>query len=111
LVFFAALVDPGGLPGPFLRFSGGPAGGLFVRRLLLLTCVQCCSFSAWAGAGWVGAVAGTGASPGAGTGASPGAGTGPGTENRTGLLLYACFAIVVRLTRTRQFLAQDWWAP
>jgi hypothetical protein len=28
LVFFAALVDPGGLPGPFLRFSGGPAGGL-----------------------------------------------------------------------------------
>jgi hypothetical protein len=102
-VFFAALVDPSGLLGPFLRFSGGPAGGLFVRRLLLLTCVQLCSSTAWAGAGWVGA--------GAGTGASPGAGTGPGTENRTGLLLYACFAIVVRLTRTRQFLAQDWWAP
>jgi hypothetical protein len=37
LVFFAALVDTGGLPGPFLRFSGGPASGLFVRRLLLLT--------------------------------------------------------------------------
>ena len=113
LVFFAAFVDPSGLPGPFLRFSGGPAGGLFVRRLLLLTCVQFCSFSAWAGAGWVGAGAGTGTSPGARTGTETGTGTGawPGTENRTGLSLYACFAIVVRLTRTGQFLSQDWWAP
>ena len=90
-------------------------------RRLLLTWVQFCSSTAWAGAGWVGDVARTGASPRArteagagtgaraGTGASPGAGTGPrtrlGTENQTGLSLYACFAIVVRLTRTRQFLA------
>jgi hypothetical protein len=97
-----------------------------VRRLLL-TWVQFRSSSAWAGAGWVGAVAGNRASPGAGTGASPGAGTRAGTEagagagagaglgtgagtrlgteNRIGLSLYACFAIVMRLTRTRQFLA------
>jgi hypothetical protein len=63
-VFFAALVDPSGLPGPFLRFSGGPAGGLFGRRLLLLTWVHCCvsSVAAWAGAGagWVEAGVGAG---------------------------------------------------
>jgi hypothetical protein len=33
-VFFAALVDPDGCPGPFLRFIGGPVGGLVVRRFL-----------------------------------------------------------------------------
>lgn len=49
--FLAALVDPSGLARPFLRFSSGPAGGLFVGRLLLLTCVQCCSSTAWAEAG------------------------------------------------------------
>jgi hypothetical protein len=32
LVPFDAFVVPGGLPGPLLRFPGGPAGGLVVRR-------------------------------------------------------------------------------
>jgi hypothetical protein len=100
LVFFAALVDPSGLPRPFLRFSGGPASGLFVQRLLLLTWVHCCvssTVAAWAGAraDWVKARVGARA------------GAGARTENRIGLSLYACFAIVVRLTRTRQCLAQD----
>jgi hypothetical protein len=75
-----------------------------VRRLLL-TWVQFCSSTAWAGAGWVGAGAGTGANPGARTETGTGTGAWPGTENRTGLSLYACFAIVVRLTRTGQFLS------
>jgi hypothetical protein len=29
---FDAFVDPSGRPGPFLRLSGGPAGGLPARR-------------------------------------------------------------------------------
>jgi hypothetical protein len=91
LVFFAALVDPSGLPGPFLRFSGGPAGGLFVRRLLLLTCVQFCSFSAWAGAGWVGAGSGTGASPGARTGTGTGELKRIMKEINKGLTIYISF--------------------
>jgi hypothetical protein len=34
-VFFAALVDPAGHPGPFLRSTCGPVGGLVVRRFLI----------------------------------------------------------------------------
>jgi len=32
LVPFEAFVDPRGRPGPLLRFPGGPASGLVVRR-------------------------------------------------------------------------------
>jgi hypothetical protein len=104
LVFFAALVDPSSLPGPFLHFSGSPAGRLFVQRLLL-TWVQFCLSTAWAVTGWIGAGAGTGASPGAETRTGP----EPGTENRTGLLLYTCFATAIHLVHTGQSLAQDWY--
>jgi hypothetical protein len=125
-VFFAALVVPGGLPGPFLRFSGGPVGGLVVQRFLLLTWVHCLSSAAaaWAeaGAGWVeagvGAGAGTRIEAGTGAGAGTGAraartGTGPwpGTANRISLSLYACFAIVVRFACTRHSLSQNQWVP
>jgi hypothetical protein len=50
----SSFLDPSGRPGPFLRFSGGPVGGLVVRRFL--TWVHCCSPSVAAGAGagaWV----------------------------------------------------------
>jgi hypothetical protein len=96
-VFFAALVDPGGRPGPFLRFSGGPVGGLAARRFL--TWVHCCS-SSRAGAGAAardGAGAAVGVRVEIGVGAEPRVGgTGSGLVFRYMLalqLLYALLAV------------------
>ena len=99
-VFFAALVGSGGRPGHFLRFSGGPVGGLVVRRFL--TWVHCCSSStvgcwqlqlAWAGAG----AARTGAT-GARLESWLGLGLGLGwAETGTGNKWVFCYMLVLHL--------------
>src|ERR1700730_11139917 len=113
LVPFDAFVVPGGLPGPLLRFPGGPASGLVVRREP--TCVHwlpgtSASSSTVGGGGGLALVAGAGAESNTKVRCVRTGSSAP-IWYRTRRWLYTSWAAAVCFFLSGHSLAQDWCFP